>query len=181
MKRFMIDIETLGTSPGCVVLSIGAVRFDGLGVAEEFSAFPDMKEQEALGLRCELDTACWWMGQSDEALAGVFNVQRSGLAEVLVDLMAFIGVGEREVWSCGNFDLPIIEELYRRGQRAGICVECPWKHWEVREYRTVKGMFRHLRPVVRKAVAHVALEDARVQALELLEIEGKLRDAGVLS
>ena len=24
----MIDIETLGTEPGCVVLSVGAVKFD---------------------------------------------------------------------------------------------------------------------------------------------------------
>lgn len=181
MKRFMIDIETLGTSPGCVVLSIGAVRFDRLGVAEEFAAFPDLKEQEALGLRCELDTALWWMGQSDEALAGVVAVGRAGLVEVLVDLMAFIGVGEREVWSCGNFDLPILEELFRRGQRNGICVECPWKHWEVRDFRTIKGMFRHLRPSVRKAVAHVAIEDARVQAQELIWIEGNLRESGVLS
>ena len=33
----MIDIESLGTSPDCVILSIGAVLFDpkGMGVVEK--------------------------------------------------------------------------------------------------------------------------------------------------
>ena len=34
MKDIMLDLETLGTGPGCAIVSIGAVAFDEFGVAE---------------------------------------------------------------------------------------------------------------------------------------------------
>ena len=39
----MIDMETLSTNPDCVILTIGAVRFDprGDGVAERLELRPD--------------------------------------------------------------------------------------------------------------------------------------------
>ena len=43
----MIDLETLDTSPYCVILTIGAVRFDpkGSGVVERLELRPTIEEQ----------------------------------------------------------------------------------------------------------------------------------------
>jgi hypothetical protein len=43
----MIDLETLDTSPYCVILTIGAVRFNpkGNGVAERLELRPTIEEQ----------------------------------------------------------------------------------------------------------------------------------------
>ena len=43
----MIDMETLSTNPDCVILTIGAVRFDprGDGVAERLELRPTIDEQ----------------------------------------------------------------------------------------------------------------------------------------
>jgi hypothetical protein len=43
----MIDMETLSTSPNCVILTIGAVRFDprGEGVVERLELRPTIEEQ----------------------------------------------------------------------------------------------------------------------------------------
>ena len=46
----MIDIESLNTTPDCVILSIGAVRFDpkGNGIVERLFRVPD---PAAIGVR----------------------------------------------------------------------------------------------------------------------------------
>ena len=43
----MIDIESLDTTPDCVILTIGAVRFDpkGIGVVEKLELRPTIDEQ----------------------------------------------------------------------------------------------------------------------------------------
>ena len=43
----MLDMETLDTSPNCVILTIGAVRFDpkGNGVVERLELRPTIEEQ----------------------------------------------------------------------------------------------------------------------------------------
>ena len=43
----MIDIESLDTTPDCVILTIGAVRFDpkGMGVVEKLELRPTIDEQ----------------------------------------------------------------------------------------------------------------------------------------
>ena len=43
----MIDMETLSTNPDCVILTIGAVRFDprGEGVVERLELRPTIDEQ----------------------------------------------------------------------------------------------------------------------------------------
>jgi hypothetical protein len=37
----MLDLETLGTVPGCVILSIGAVAFDSMTVRATFEVLID--------------------------------------------------------------------------------------------------------------------------------------------
>jgi hypothetical protein len=54
VKNVMIDIETLGTRPGSVILSIGACRFGADGIGEEFYRAIDVLDSLMAGaLRAE--------------------------------------------------------------------------------------------------------------------------------
>ena len=59
----MIDMETLSTNPDCVILTIGAVRFDpmGTGVAEKLELRPEIDSQtEEFDIHINPDTLRWW-------------------------------------------------------------------------------------------------------------------------
>jgi hypothetical protein len=67
----MIDLETLDTTPYCVILTIGVVRFDpyGEGVAEKLTLRPTIEDQtEQYNRIINDDTIRWWGEQSPEAL-----------------------------------------------------------------------------------------------------------------
>ena len=61
----MIDLETLDTSPGAVVLTIGAVKFNprGTGIIDELYIRVDVDEQIALGRTVDEGTVEWWSTQ----------------------------------------------------------------------------------------------------------------------
>jgi len=72
----MIDLETLDTSPYCVILTIGVVRFDpyGQGVAERWTFKPTIEDQTEIYNRIICDnTIKWWSQQNPEALDEAFN------------------------------------------------------------------------------------------------------------
>ena len=72
----MIDLETLDTRPDCVVLSIGAVRFDprGIGVVEKLELKPTVEDQTELYNRSINDaTIAWWASQNPAALEEAFS------------------------------------------------------------------------------------------------------------
>src|ERR1700722_9462483 len=68
-KHVMIDLETLGSTPGCAILSIGAVEFcpalDVLG--KELYVNIDLQSCFSYGLSAEGQTFYWWLKQSDQA------------------------------------------------------------------------------------------------------------------
>jgi hypothetical protein len=67
----MIDMETLSTDPNCVILTIGAVRFDpmGNGVAEKLELRPEIDSQtEEFDRHINPDTLRWWGEQSEDAI-----------------------------------------------------------------------------------------------------------------
>ena len=83
----MIDIETLGLTPGSSILSIGAVYFttnDKYSDSRFYSPIPslyitiDRFSCSVLGLTQEVSTLLWWDEQSAEvkaeAFRGEFNI-----------------------------------------------------------------------------------------------------------
>jgi DNA polymerase III epsilon subunit-like protein len=71
----MIDLETLGTSPDCTVLTIGGVKFDPNQVSNPYQEFYyrfDVDEQLEKGRTTLQSTLDWWARQEksvrDEAL-----------------------------------------------------------------------------------------------------------------
>jgi hypothetical protein len=84
MDNVMVDLETLGTVPGSVILSIGAVAFDEMEVAEEgFYRAIRRETCEQAGLKVSAATLAWWEKQSLEARAVMLDTSATSLEDAL--------------------------------------------------------------------------------------------------
>lgn len=152
----MVDLETMGTSPGCPIVAIGAVRFDGSGILDEFYYRPYW------GGRFDSSTVQWWMRQSDAARMALLAKPHGSIVEGLNEFSKFLGGSP--LWGKGSdFDNTILADAFRRF-RVPL-----WDHRKNRCYRTMQSVFQRVR-FVPPEVAHHALEDARAQAVHLIDI-----------
>jgi hypothetical protein len=173
MKRHvMIDIETLGTRPGDTILSIGAVKFGLDGTGEEFYLTIDAESCKAAGLKAQKSTLEWWSKQSDAAREAAFKGEIS-LEIALIKLAVWMPpLDDAVVWGNGaNFDNALLAAAYR-----AIKHDVPWHYWNDRCYRTIAAMFLKDR-VERVGTGHVALDDAKTQALRLIHMAKKSKFA----
>jgi hypothetical protein len=155
-KRVMLDIETLGTEPGCVVLSIGAVEFGPGGRGEELYVNIDRESCEDAGLYVDEETLAWWQDQQEDAKTVLSG--GGSLEQGLVDLKRF-GNNADEWWANSpKFDMAILEVAFD-----AVDMEPPWEFYELRDVRTVKNLPGTDHPE-EKGVEHDALDDARNQA-----------------
>jgi len=133
-KRVMIDLETLGVSPGCVVLSLGAVRFDRSGSGEWFYGRVDLQSAMDAGLRVEAETLMWWFRHADASLE---HSQSGGrpISHVLTEFCKWLGnKGAFEVWGNGaSFDNEILRSAFVACGLSGSL----WERRADRCYRTM--------------------------------------------
>lgn len=162
MNDVMIDLETLGTHAGCVILSIGAAMFDphGDGHGSTFYVNIDRENAKTSGLRVEPETEAWWAKQS-QAVKDALLVDPQPVVFALASFDAwFKGNGAKTIWCHGaNFDEPILSYCFWRLQQ-----ETPWKFWDVRCTRTlydISGV--DPRKMHRTGAKHNALDDAKTQ------------------
>lgn len=159
----MIDLETLGTKPNCVILTLGAIKFNTLtadepnnGIYQKF----DIDQQDKLGRSQDESTIEWWGKQAKNIQDEAFGEDgRISLEQCTKELNKFL-VGVDVVWAQGPvFDIVILENLY---QQLGLPL--PWNFWQIRDSRT---LFSLLPEDPRKAIrqeAHNALADCYFQA-----------------
>lgn len=167
MTHVMIDLETLGTAPGCVVLSIGAVVFrpeEGF-LAEEFEAAISVASSIEAGLVIDPLTLKWWKGQSEAAQAAAFPAEAQDIYDVLLAFETWLAsVGATHIWGHGaSFDPPVLEAAYR-----AIKWPAPWKYSAPRCTRTLYEL-SGVEPDRSQGVHHNALNDAKVQAVAAIE------------
>jgi hypothetical protein len=179
MPDVMIDLETLGTRPGCVILSIGAVVFNRHSgeLGPEFYMVVNRKSCQKNGLFEEQSTLDWWARQSAEARKVIAEAEAAanGLGGALIQLTAYLQkMGKRDllVWGCGSdFDIGILTHCY-----AVMKQPLPWLFWNSRCLRTLRDVAPPSHEPLRKnGVAHSAIDDARNQALEACQIFKALR------
>ena len=166
LNHVMVDIETLGTRPGDIILSIGAVKFSQeKGLGEEFYVTIDPESCKAAGLRAQKSTLEWWGKQSEEARKAAFKGEFS-LEVALTKLTMWMPPFDTAlVWGNGaNFDNALVAAAYR-----AVKHDVPWNYWNDRCYRTISSMFMKHK-VERVGTGHVALDDAKTQALRLLRM-----------
>lgn len=184
MRDIMLDLETLGTKPGSVILSIGARAFDPDAgrLGEGFYTIITAASCEAAGLTADLSTIHWWNQQSEEAravlLAALDPTKSVPLTSALLNFAGFIddqcaAVGEEArpmIWGNGSdFDNVLLSVAYERSRLLR-----PWRYSENRCYRTLKNLRVDV-PLDRQGIAHNALDDATSQAAHALSVFLALR------
>lgn len=155
IEHVMLDIETMGTKPGCVIASIGAVKFNiDQGIIDRFYAIPVWEGDMSY------DTVRWWLDQSQQARN---ELLREATGSLKTELEKFLNFAKGcTIWGNGvDFDNVIMSYA---AQYYGL----KWPYRSNRCYRTVKNMFSV--ESIRPTIAHDALADAEAQALTLLEI-----------
>jgi exodeoxyribonuclease VIII len=171
----MVDLETLGTKPGSLILSIGATTFGRGASGSKFHAV--IKRQTALdaGLTEDAATVAWWAKQSPEArktldLATAGGTMTLALGDALCDFSTWLynechDHKERRVWGNGaSFDNVLIHGAYR------ACGFYPaWDYTGDRCYRTLKALRPDIR-MNRTGTHHNALDDAVSQAQHAFDI-----------
>ena len=159
----MIDLETLGVTNDCAILTVGAIKFDPYSDAEPHSGLylrVNVDEQTELGRTVDDNTLEWWGKQDakirEEALG---DEDRTTLLDFIKQLNKFC-VGLDELWCQGPlFDYAILQNLY-----AQLGQPVPWNYWQIRDSRTLYNM---LPKDPRKDVQmdlHNALADCYFQA-----------------
>lgn len=174
----MLDIETLGTDPGSVIRTIGAVKFNHDKIIERFYTKINVNSSIAAGCHLQWDTLQWWMGQSSDALQEITADDGVSLAEALIEFDLFythhrerdseilIKNNVTEIWGNGaTFDNVLIEEAHRK-----LKVHIPWKFNVHRCYHTMRLLHPNV-PFIRKGVHHNALDDAVSQAEHLIKLQ----------
>jgi hypothetical protein len=169
----MFDLETLGTRPGCVVTSIGAVKFGfSKGITDRFKVNISVEDcVKNHGMKIDKKTLDWWMTQPKEARDGWMHDPEPINLKDAVDLFVdWIGFDKsRFIWSHGaSFDQPILSELfYATG------VDKPWHYRQEMDSRTVFNMVGFVNSESRAKsdlVHHDSVADAEAQALSLIKL-----------
>lgn len=165
MYRLMIDLETLGLKPGCVILSIGAVRFDRSGLGRSFYRRISMESCQDAGLTIDAGTLSWWLTQTDESKAELYG--KRDLKDVLIEFSSFCNTDE--IWANSPaFDCVILRAAYE-----AVGLDVPWHYSDERCFRTLKGLPQFV-STPKPDIPHHALHDAKRQAESAYKTLNKL-------
>ncbi len=185
MIDVMLDLETLGTKPGSVILSIGAVVFDHDYLNAEFYVEINQASCHLSGLVTSQDTLEWWQKQSPESRA-VFDrtsgTQGQGLDSALSSFTSWLHhtAPAKEICLWGNgsdFDNVLLKAAYD-----AVKLEFPTRFYNNRCFRTLKNLGLPVQEPQRRGVHHNALDDAIHQAIWAERILSNLRlSAGALA
>jgi len=170
----MIDIETLGTRPGSVIVSIGAITFDPVtgALGERFYVDIDAHDAQKRGLTIDVGTFFFWLGQPADATATLLRTKRMPLDQALHRFTLWLQgqqyrcTGSTQ-WLWANspdFDLVLLEAAYR-----AVGLEAPWSHRNRMDVRTLVKLTGASVPKPALAVPHHALWDAHHQAEIVIE------------
>ena len=162
-QHIMLDLETCGTVADCVVLTLGAVKFDPFDFDKEpdqpFYIRINVEEQTERGRIVDPNTIHWWSQQPQAAQDEAFGEDgRISMDELTVQLNRYI-VGADKIWAQGPlFDIMILENFYKM-----LGKPAPWQYYQIRDSRTVFDMGDDSAKTM-NGNAHNALADSFCQA-----------------
>jgi hypothetical protein len=165
MHHVMLDLETFGVRPGCVIRSIGAVEFEIDGkTGDTFYANIEPRSCEVVGLTIDPKTRDWWL-QQPGAVQAIFKKDPQTLRAVVRDFYGWFrskGPADKiRVWAHGAaFDPPIWQAAAEAVGLDGV----PWSYWNVRDTRTLYDFtLFDVRDMERDSLPHSALDDCLFQ------------------
>lgn len=165
----MVDLETLGTEPGCVIVSISAVQFD-METGETgklYNRFISVEDSVERGLVIEPSTTVWWLSQSTEAITklseGIKAGKNTKLSSALTDFnswMLFTLGRDFEIWGNSNrFEFGILEAAYK-----AVNIKPYWNHRNERDVRTLVSLAPEIKEgTVFEGVKHDGIDDCKHQ------------------
>ena len=165
MHHIMLDLETFGVRPGCVIRSIGAVEFEIDGATgDTFYRNIEQRSCEIVGLTVDPRTRDWGLQQPHE-VQEILKKDQQPLRQVVGDFDKWFwskGPADKtRVWAHGaSFD-PVLWQA--------ACAACglegvPWSYWNVRDTRTLFDFtLFDVRDMERDGKAHSALDDCLFQ------------------
>lgn len=175
--HLVIDLETMGTTPGCEILEIGACAFGGPGPASRFSVLIGTPEVQRRGVTAP--TVEWWK-QQEFYLPDIARAEGVPALHALLRFQGwFTAVADKDTRVWGNspsFDCAILREAFEyRGLQA------PWDFRMERDVRTLRDCLPlmpilHPREVLPK---HRALMDAMYEAAWVATTLGLPFDVGI--
>lgn len=167
----MLDLETLGTMPGCPILSIGAVYWDPIEgrLGDEFYTAIQITDSLNNGFEPSGATIEWWLKQSDEARETLFKSPQT-VSAALIKFNNFVKNSKVAIWAKGpSFDCVILRKAYEK-----MNITVPWHFRGERDVRTLitiaklRGIFTPDFP--RTGTHHNALDDAKYQAKQCIHM-----------
>lgn len=172
--HYVIDIETLGTKPGCPIMQIAVAMVEEAKIKKVFCTSVSIEQCASYGLdKIDLSTVSWWILEHPRVFSAVFsNSAKSDNHPNLClnELTTFCKRCNKEVffWSKHPaFDFPILEKAYEIiNSRMNLSLQVPWKYWEVRDIATLEDK-RFLKSKPYKNL-HDAKEDAIREAQTLI-------------
>lgn len=176
MKDVMIDIETLGTRPGSVIISLGAVFFSPTDLGAKFyMVINQISARSVHSLTIDKRTVEWWDRQSPEARQVLDDSQdfakSKTLGEVLNGFNGFLKDPSVRVWGNGaSFDNVLLRCAYEAAN-----IKPLWSFRADMCYRTLKNLFPDVPSPDRLGTHHHALDDAIHQAVHAGVILRKLK------
>lgn len=179
MRDVMVDIETLGSTAGSVILSIGAVGFDAEHgeLGHRFHEVISLTSALGAGATVSVETIEWWSKQTPAAQAVIFRAlspDAPPMPTVFEQFAAFLAAEcdakRLRLWGNGSdFDnVLLIAGFDQVGQAP------PWRFYNHRCFRTLKNLFPGHEPK-REGLHHDALDDAVHQARWAIAIEAGRR------
>ena len=173
-NHIMIDIEALGTQRDCVIVSVGATRFNlSTGKIESKKYWElSMREQQQKGRTISADTVQWWSYQSTSTIMALQSNERKPILDFIKEFDQFIE-GKCFFWAKGtNYDLEIISDLYRLYEQKPPFRYSKWV--DARVYYFI-GKYFGILPQLENQSAHNALEDATFQTKVVCAIHAAMQ------
>lgn len=171
--HFMVDIETLGTTPGSAITSIGLVQFDPRTRLFGTSFYREIKPEGDM----DPGAIAFWLKQGDEARTQMIRSIEEGVSlkralhEMHDRIIKYAGeIGNVRLWGNGaTFDNVLLDAAYARTGH-----QVPWRYSGHRCFRTLVSLVGEKLPVEREGVHHNALDDAMYQVKVLFAAMDRL-------
>jgi len=162
-SHLMLDIETLGTNPDTIILTIGAQGFDPHSeLFTEHTYYKRLDIDSQSNRTVDDDTLAWWGKQSKDAQEEAMGdgKDRISIKDALEELGKLIWKHDI-IWCNGaSFDFPILDNAFIQNDLA-----VPWQYWNTRDTRTVYSLVPGLPKLGNN---HNALADC-VNQIDLLQ------------
>lgn len=159
LNHVVIDIETLGVTPGSYITTISA---NVLG-SEEVLNISNIIYGKELSPTLEYDTVKWWLTKAPkEAQEFLFEGDPVDIGEALDCLSLYLKENSPFVlWgNSPDFDMGHLGYWYSK-----LGKEIPWKYYQLRDIRTIKSFLDEetVKAIDAKYTKHISAEDVLIE------------------